>query len=91
MHHTIFIRRSEVIDKPVLRQLAMRDGSQLPRCTFLVAERKGEIVAAAPIEADGPTLVDPSRGIAGIALFVESQARRIRQTQSVPIATERAG
>jgi hypothetical protein len=74
----ILIRRSEVIDKPALRQLAALDSRRLSEGVFLVAEIDGELVAAAPIESDEPALGDPFRETADLRQLLELQARSIR-------------
>jgi len=46
----IHIRRSRITDLPQLRKMAQRQGRELPDGTFLVAEIRSTIVAAAPVD-----------------------------------------
>ena len=74
----ILIRRSELLDGPALRRLASLDSRTLPEGSFLLAEMKGEIIAAAPIDVDQPALGDPFRPTADLRHLLELQARVIR-------------
>ena len=46
----IHIRRSRITDLPTLRKMARHQGQELPEGTFLVAEIRSTIVAAAPVD-----------------------------------------
>jgi hypothetical protein len=74
----ILIRRSEVIDQPALRRLAALDSRRLPEGTFLVAEVRGEIIAAAPLESDEPALGDPFLRTEDVRRLLEVQAHSLR-------------
>jgi len=72
------IRRSSVEDMPALERLAALDSRTLPGGRFLLAEVRGELVAAAPLDAEGVPLCDPFRPTAHIRDFLELQVRGLR-------------
>jgi hypothetical protein len=52
----VHIRQSRITDLPALRTMAPLQDTELPAGPFLVAEIRGDIVAAAPVHAGGPSL-----------------------------------
>jgi len=69
----ILIRPSTLLDGAALERLAALDSRSLPDGSFLLAEVDGELVAAAPLEADADSLSDPFRPTHRIREFLELQ------------------
>jgi hypothetical protein len=69
------IRRSSAEDTRALERLAALDSRALPGGHFLLAEVRGEVIAAAPLDAEVAPLADPFRPTAHIREFLELQVR----------------
>jgi hypothetical protein len=72
------IRRNSVEDMPALQRLAVLDSRTLPGGRFLLAEVRGELIAAAPLDAEGAPLCDPFWPTAHIRDFLDLQVRGLR-------------
>jgi hypothetical protein len=79
----VLIRRSSPHDLPALERLAALESRELPGGSFLVAEIRGEVVAAAPVEVDADPLADPFLPLADIREWLARQAERSRRGRSV--------
>lgn len=71
----VHIRRSRITDLPALRALARFEERELPRGTFLVAEVRGSIVAAAPVQGRAPGLANGRRCSDDLRCLLERQVR----------------
>jgi hypothetical protein len=72
----VTIRRSAPGDGSALSRLARLDDRRLPAGPHVVAERDGEIVAAAPL-AGGTTIANPFMYTADVVTLIELRARQL--------------
>jgi hypothetical protein len=79
----VVIRLSRGSDGPALERLAALSERQLPAGSFVVAEERGELVAALPLDADvpGPALADPFRPSLAIVDLLELRARQVHEAE----------
>ena len=77
----IHIRRSHITDLPRLRKMARLEDRTLAAGTFLVAEVPGNIVAAAPLDADAPALGTPHLCSEQLQCLLRRQARFVRSSR----------
>jgi len=80
-HSPIHIRRSRITDLPALRRMARLQEQMLPSGAFLIAEIRGNIVAAAPLEADATTLGTPRPCSEQLQYLLHRQARFVRASR----------
>jgi len=73
---SVTIRRSAPGDGPELGRLAHLDDRRLAAGPHIVAERCGEIVAAAPLEG-GTTIANPFIHTADFVSLIELRARQL--------------
>ena len=72
---SVTIRRSRPGDGPALGRLARLDDRRLPAGPYVLAERSGEIVAAAPLEG-GSTIANPFMPTADLVSLIELRAHQ---------------
>lgn len=77
----IHIRRSRITDLPALRRMARLQEQVLPSGAFLIAEIRGNIVAAAPLEADAPALGTQRPCSEQLQYLLNRQARFLRASR----------
>jgi len=76
----IVIRRSESSDRAALEQLAALESRRnLPEGVYLLAEARGELVAAASLDTDAEPMSDPFRPTAEIREWIGRQASALRR------------
>jgi hypothetical protein len=75
----IVIRKEGPGDATALRRLAELDSRTLPEGSFLLAEVRGELVAAAPLDVDCELLKDPFRRTFNVRQLLELQAGYVRR------------
>jgi hypothetical protein len=68
-------------DVCALQRLAALDSRTLPAGRFLLAEVRGELIAAAPLDADAAPLANPFWFTAQILAFLELQADGLRRSR----------
>jgi hypothetical protein len=79
MSDPVTIRRSSDSDVRQLREVAELDNRRLPSPPFLVAEVRGEIVAALSIES-GITVANPFRETADLVTLLRLRADQLAYT-----------
>jgi len=79
----IHIRQSRITDLPALRTMARLHDRELPCGTFLVAEIRGDILAAAPLHADAPALGTSHPCSEQLQYLLQRQARFARARPSL--------
>jgi hypothetical protein len=89
LNGAIMIRLSRPSDAQALRRLAALECRRLPEGSFLLAEVDGELVAAAPIDADAEPLGDPFLPTADVLEFLGLRARNIRRRYAAEIKMPR--
>jgi hypothetical protein len=72
----VVIRRATPQDDCALRALAILDGAEPPLGPVLVAEVRGAIVAALPLDGAGP-FADPFRRTADLVALLEARAKQV--------------
>lgn len=75
----VTIRRFAEHDIDGIRRLAALDEKPVPAGAVLVAEVRGELVAALPLDG-GPALADPFKPTADIAALLRLRARQSRRS-----------
>jgi hypothetical protein len=75
----ILIRYSGVGDQAALERLAALDSRPLPDGPFLLAEIDGDLVVAAPLDANAEPVSDPFRPTANLRELLQQQAELIRR------------
>jgi hypothetical protein len=85
----IVIRMNGPGDQTALRRLAELDSRTLPEGSFLLAEVRGELVAAAPLDADCELLKDPFRRTFNVRQLLELQAGYVRRAGHPTVAPAR--
>jgi hypothetical protein len=83
LEQPFLIRHSRAGDEAALERLAQLDSRPLPEGSFLVAEVKGEIVAAATLDVDAEPLGDPFRPTANLRQLLSLQARYERRSRQL--------
>jgi hypothetical protein len=80
----ILIRPSRPEDGPALARLAELDERILPAGPFLLAESRGRLVAALPLDGGAP-IADPFLPTAGVTELLVVRARQLA-TEPLPLA-----
>ena len=75
----VLIRRSTLADAAALARLTSSSSEATPCAVFLVAEVRGELVAAAPIEGEGGVLYDPDRASEDIRDLLTRWSEKLRR------------
>jgi hypothetical protein len=80
---SVLIRQSRDSDRDALECLAALDSRRLCEGAFLLAEVDGELVAAAPLDAEEEPSSDPFRPTATLREFLRLRAKQIRSSREV--------
>lgn len=78
----VTVRPANPGDGDAVRLLAALEGAQMPRGEVLVAEARGEVVAALALDG-GPALADPFRPTKHVVAMLELRARQVRADEDV--------
>jgi hypothetical protein len=80
----VMVRRSRNTDRAALARLAALDSRQPPAGPCLVAERNGQLVAAAALDAATEPISDPFQPTADVRELLALRARQIRGAARLP-------
>jgi hypothetical protein len=72
----VTVRRSAPGDGPAISRLARLESRRAARGPYVLAERGGEVFAAAPLSGDAP-LADPFMPTADVVAMLELRARQL--------------
>jgi hypothetical protein len=75
----IFVRRSRFTDYAAIAELAALDDKEPCQGPCLLAEVDGDLVAATPLDGEGPTICDPSEDTEAVAELLTRLAASLRQ------------
>jgi hypothetical protein len=75
----VLVRMQRTGDEAALERLAQLDSAPAPRGCMVVAERGGEIVAAAPLDGSSRPIADPFRPSAEAVALVLERAAALRR------------